>query len=129
MLVAAPTMVYRRLLLWINSSSLNLSILLVLHRSVDGTPPVITGPNGSSNTPGPDFRATTTCNSGGTTVNFPEPTATDNSGTVTLLRRTPEQGSFFPVGSTEVTYVFVDPTGNTATYSFNVVVEEGSVLF
>ena len=33
-------------------------------------------------------------------------------------------GSLFPVGSTTVTYTFVDSSGNTASTSFNVVVVE-----
>ena len=54
-------------------------------------------------------------------VSWTEPTATDNSGNQTL---TPSHnpGSAFPIGTTTVTYISTDPTGNTATCSFNVTV-------
>ena len=65
-------------------------------------------------------------NIGGTTVSWVEPTATDNSGVVSLSSRSRAPGSFFVVGSTDVTYVFVDGTGNTAACTFRVSVVEGN---
>ena len=64
-------------------------------------------------------------NIGGTTVSWVEPTATDNSGVVSLSSRSRAPGSFFVVGSTDVTYVFVDGSGNTAACTFSVNVVEG----
>ncbi|XP_022082302.1 mucin-2-like isoform X2 [Acanthaster planci] len=55
----------------------------------------------------------------GTTVDWDEPTTTDNSGTSIPSSNLPS-GSFFPVGSTPVTYTFTDPSGNTRTETFNV---------
>ena len=64
-------------------------------------------------------------NIGGTTVLWTEPTATDNSGVVNLASRSRAPGSFFVVGNTQVTYVFVDGNGNRATCTFAVNVLEG----
>ena len=58
-------------------------------------------------------------------MSWVEPTATDNSGVVNLSSRSRAPGSFFVVGSTDVTYVFVDGTGNSAACSFSVNVVEG----
>ena len=67
-------------------------------------------------------------NIGGTTVTWIEPTATDNSGVVNLASRSRAPGSFFVVGSTDVTYRFVDGSGNSATCTFSVSVIEGTLL-
>ena len=55
------------------------------------------------------------------TVTWTEPTATDNSGTVTLDSDSNSGGSF-SVGTTPVFYTATDPSGNTATCTFDVVV-------
>ena len=60
----------------------------------------------------------------GTIVTWTEPTATDNSGTATLSSRTHAPGTFFLVGTTDVTYTFVDSSGNSATCTFTVTVIE-----
>lgn len=62
---------------------------------------------------------------GGTTVFWTEPTATDDSGIVSLQQRSHAPGSFFPTGSTTVTYTFVDSGGNTVDCVFRVIVTEG----
>ena len=62
---------------------------------------------------------------GGSQVSWSEPTATDNSGIVSLQSRTHAPGQFFVVGSTPVTYTFVDGSGNTARCTFTVIVTEG----
>ncbi|WP_373493499.1 HYR domain-containing protein, partial [Aquiflexum sp.] len=56
-------------------------------------------------------------------VNWTEPTATDNSGTVTLTSNF-EPGSVFPVGTTEVKYTATDGAGNQSTCTFNVTVTD-----
>ena len=66
-------------------------------------------------------------NQGGTTVTYIEPSATDNSGTVTVSSQSHAPGDFFVTGATSVTYVFVDPSGNTASCTFAVNVVEGNV--
>ena len=55
------------------------------------------------------------------TVSWTAPTATDNSGTQTLTS-THNPGDSFPVGTTTVTYTAIDADGNTATCTFDVVV-------
>ncbi|XP_072051694.1 uncharacterized protein [Amphiura filiformis] len=90
---------------------------------VDDIPPVINHPSGSGSI-GPDIRITTGCNTGGRTVTWTEPTATDNSGSVSLAARTRAPGQFFTTGTTPVTYRFADPSGNEASYMFNVIVIE-----
>ncbi len=60
-----------------------------------------------------------------TTATWTEPTATDNSGVVTLTGRTHAPGSTFNLGVTQVTYTFTDGSGNSATCTFNVIVVSG----
>ncbi|XP_011683387.2 uncharacterized protein LOC105447249 [Strongylocentrotus purpuratus] len=55
-------------------------------------------------------------------VNFPNATATDNSGKASLIRVTPPSGSLFQLGTTEVHYVFEDPSGNVGSCRFTVTV-------
>ena len=50
-----------------------------------------------------------------------EPTATDNSGIVTMSSTT-KPGSQFYLGTTSMTYTAVDPSGNKAEYNFIVTV-------
>ena len=85
--------------------------------SADNVAPVVTCIDDVSSTIG--------INLGGTVVQWVEPTATDNSGVVSLASQTRVPGSFFPVGQTSVTYRFVDGSGNSATCTFQVIVIEG----
>ena len=87
----------------------------------DTTPPVISGIS--------DIFTTVPSGSTGTTISWTEPTATDDSGVVTLTGRTHQPGTFFNVGTTTVTYTFTDGSGNSATTSFNVVVSEESGIW
>lgn len=62
-----------------------------------------------------------------TTVNYPLPTATDNcSGVNVVLNSGPASGGTFTPGTTPVTYDAVDASGNTASCTFNVVVDTES---
>ena len=92
---------------------------------MDGTPPVVVGPGGTPGSTGNPVRVNTDCATSGITVDFTEPTATDNSGTANLVSRTHQPGQFFPIGTTPVTYRFADPTGNVATFQFDVIVTRG----
>ena len=76
------------------------------------TPPVITCPgNVSANTtPG-----------GTAVVNYPNPVATDNCSTPTVVC-SPPSGSAFPVGITTVTCTATDAAGNQASCNFTVLV-------
>ncbi len=86
---------------------------------VDRIPPVVSGDG--------DQIVTIPLGSGGTSVAWIEPTASDNSGIVTLDSRSHSPGQFFPPGTTTVTYNFIDPSGNTVTYEFDVIVIEGKL--
>jgi hypothetical protein len=56
-------------------------------------------------------------------VTYPMPTATDNSGSVTITRTSGlASGSAFPVGTTTVTHQAEDDSGNKVLQSFNVIV-------
>jgi hypothetical protein len=59
--------------------------------------------------------------SGHGVVNYPAPTATDNSGHVTVTTDH-DSGSTFPLGSTTVTATATDDAGHTATCTFTVTV-------
>ena len=87
--------------------------------AVDDIPPVISGCADVSTTIG--------LNIGGAIVTWTEPSATDNSGIVNLQSRSHAPGQFFVVGSTLVTYVFDDGSGNTADCAFSVIVTEGKL--
>lgn len=54
-------------------------------------------------------------------VTWPEPTATDDSGSVALTA-SHAPGDVFPIGLTTVVYTFSDASGNSATCSFNVTI-------
>jgi len=81
----------------------------------DVTPPVITAcpANITVNT-------TTLC---GAVVNWTAPTFSDNCTGATLVA-VPASGSTFPVGTTPVTYTATDASGNKATCTFNVTVND-----
>ncbi|XP_071785176.1 uncharacterized protein [Asterias amurensis] len=83
---------------------------------IDNQPPTIT-------VPAEDVTITVPFGTPGTNVNWVEPQATDNSGSV-FTSRTHVPGSFFNVGDTVVTYTFVDPLGNAVTAPFTVRVVE-----
>ena len=78
----------------------------------DTQPPVITCPG--------NMLVAVAAGQCGTNVNFTV-NATDNCG-VTNVTSSPTNGSFFPVGTTHVTSVAVDGSGNTATCGFDVTV-------
>ncbi|XP_038068280.1 mucin-3A-like isoform X2 [Patiria miniata] len=77
----------------------------------DQQPTIQTFPN--------DITVTVPFGTDSTSVNWPVPTSTDNSGTVSVTSNR-EPGSDFPAGSTPVTYTFTDPTGNSVMRTFNV---------
>jgi uncharacterized repeat protein (TIGR01451 family) len=57
----------------------------------------------------------------GVTVSYTTPTATDNSGSASVICR-PASGSVFPVGTTSVTCTATDAAGNSASATFSVTV-------
>ena len=75
-----------------------------------------------------DVSASVGLNIGGAIVSWIEPTATSNSGVVSVLSRSHAPGQFFVIGSTSVTYIFVDSIGQTAECTFNVGVTEGEIV-
>ena len=64
----------------------------------------------------------------GAIVDFEPPTATDNSGTVNLIRQTRSPNSYFSLGTTAVSYVFADPSNNAVTVTFFVTVLSSEYL-
>lgn len=58
-------------------------------------------------------------------VQWPEPSATDESGQVILVQRSHAPGAMFSVGSTTVTYRFSDNANNVADCVFVVTVVTG----
>ena len=76
-----------------------------------------------------DVAANVGLNIGGIAVDWLEPSVSDNSGTATLVSRSHSPGQFFVVGVTQVSYRFVDASGNAATCTFNVIVNEGKVEY
>ncbi|XP_072045208.1 hyalin-like [Amphiura filiformis] len=56
----------------------------------------------------------------GTFVNWTEPSATDESGNVTLLVKTHSSGELFGAGESTVTYLFTDPSNNIAACTFQI---------
>ena len=65
------------------------------------------------------FTASGTCEN---LVTWIPPSASDNCSAIVTSNY--NSGSFFPVGTTLVTYTATDPSGNTATCSFNVIVTD-----
>ena len=58
-------------------------------------------------------------------VSWEEPSASDISGFVKLVDATHNSGEMFEVGSTRVSYTFVDGSNNMASCDFTVIVFEG----
>src|SRR5204863_6476043 len=79
----------------------------------DTQPPVITCPANISTFENP-------FGSGGATVNYTPPTATDNCTASVVCA--PASGSIFPTGATTVTCTATDPSNNTARCQFTVTV-------
>ena len=57
-------------------------------------------------------------------VTFLNATATDNSGIASFVNVSQTSGSLFALGTTNVRYVFEDPSGNIGTCNFRVTVND-----
>ena len=53
-------------------------------------------------------------------ITWTEPTASDNSGVALTMFQSHRPGDIFEVGTTEVLYVFTDPSGSVAMCAFDV---------
>ena len=73
-----------------------------------------------SSTPS-DISQSTDAGVANTAVTWTPPTASDNSGMVTLTS-SHNSGDTFPIGATTVTYTAVDPDSNMVTDSFTVTI-------
>jgi HYR domain len=82
---------------------------------IDTEPPTIICPA--------DLTVPNTIGECGAFVNYPDPTVSDNCPGVTSSC-IPVSGSFFPVGTTPVTCTATDASGNTATCTFTVTVND-----
>ena len=58
-------------------------------------------------------------------VSWDEPSASDKSGSVMLLHASRRSGDMFDVGSTPISYTFVDGANNSVSCGFSVIVREG----
>ena len=87
---------------------------------VDTTPPVVSCPA--------DITVTVELGTPSVAVNFPDATATDNSGVVFLESRTSDPGDEFLIGPNDVTYTFTDASGNSASCTFTITVTTGTYL-
>lgn len=94
-----------------NSANCNATVNIV-----DNTPPTISCPSNISlsNTGGQCGRA----------VSYATPTASDNCSYTLARTAGPASGSTFPVGTTTVTYVATDPSGNSSSCSFTVTIND-----
>ena len=63
----------------------------------------------------------------GTMVTWQEPRTEDLSGRVTVLVQTHAPGSYFPVGTTSVSYVYTDNSNNIASCVFSVIGSSGEI--
>lgn len=104
------------------SNLFQLCIILIFSLTVDTQPPVI------ANCPAPISVVIELGSTGGVAF-WTEPTATDFSGTVTLIERTNSPGSVFSIGTTVVRYTFSDNGGNEDFCTFPVTVTTGKLLF
>jgi len=98
------------------------SFTVIVH---DTQPPAITCPANIFVAAGLDVGAS--CAPTSKTVSYPPPTATDNCPGVTVVCN-PPSGSVFPVGTTTVTCIATDASGNTASCSFTVSVFSGCLV-
>ena len=81
--------------------------------SVDTDPPVVIGCPSNVAVAAPSGTVTQP-------ATWTEPTATDNSGMTPTVTQSHQPGDSFPIGMTQVTYTFQDPSGNDATCQFTV---------
>ena len=61
------------------------------------------------------------------TVSWTEPTASDNSGNIPIRLKSHSPGGPFPIGVTQVGYIFLDMAGNEASCSFTITGKECSL--
>ncbi|XP_072177721.1 hyalin-like [Diadema setosum] len=86
-------------------------------RVIDNENPMITCPNSTTATTQPGLPSRE--------ISWNEPSATDNSGNVTVCLLGPTvSGGNFSIGSTTVTYRVEDPSGNSAQCSFDVHIKD-----
>ena len=64
---------------------------------------------------------------GGTTINWQDPTVSDNSGSVSLLSQSHTSGTFFLPGTSRVAYVYEDSSRNRAVCSFTITIIESKL--
>ncbi|XP_022111742.1 hyalin-like, partial [Acanthaster planci] len=83
---------------------------------VDTTPPVVSG------CPTAGVPVTAPAGATSAVASWVEPTAVDNSGGTVTVTSSRSPGQSFPLGTTQVTYTFTDPSQNTATCTFAVTV-------
>nr|XP_054773643.1 hyalin-like [Lytechinus pictus] len=92
----------------------NCSFVITITTIPDTTPPIVTCP--------PNITRYVPSEVSSLQVNFSSATATDDTGTTSLLSVEPSSGSSFPLGTTEVRFVFLDEVGNEGFCTFAITI-------
>ncbi|XP_041485822.1 hyalin-like isoform X2 [Lytechinus variegatus] len=92
----------------------NCSFVITINTIPDTTPPIVTCP--------PNITRYVPSEVSSLQVNFSSATATDDTGTTSLLSVEPSSGSSFPLGTTEVRFVFLDEVGNEGFCTFAITI-------
>ena len=103
---------------YLRRTRVNYSYILIF---TDAEPPVFSNTPSTQNV-NTEFHLATA------TVWWTPPTISDNSGEAVKLSSNYSPGDNFAIGNTTLTYETVDAYGNTATYSFDIVVT-GNFIF
>ncbi len=97
------------------TSSCNVTIQVNIEEATDDEDPIFTSCE--------DQTFTASANQCGAVVNFDIPTATDNSGNVSITQVSgPAPGDFFPVGTSIVKFTATDPSNNSVDCSIEIIV-------
>eukprot|EP00057_Strongylocentrotus_purpuratus_P033534 XP_791737.3 PREDICTED: hyalin [Strongylocentrotus purpuratus] len=103
-----------------NDGSCTFRITITTSTITDTIPPVVTCP--------PDIARSVLPGVTSLAVTFQSATATDDSGTVSLVSVNPPSGSSFPLGPTDVSFVFEDPSGNQGSCTFRITITTSTIL-
>ena len=117
---SAYTIGVHHLRLWVRDEADNYAWCPLTFEVVDPEPPVLSGcPT--------DLVVTASSVTGQAVVNFASPLTSDNSGDAVTVTYSHMSGTPFPEGTTTVTLVATDASGNNATCTFLVTVEASDV--
>ncbi len=105
-----------------NSATCSFSVTVRLQgTTADTTAPLI------SNCPSGELNIQAASGANGAIATWTEPRASDDSGAIPSRSSNHNPGELFPIGSTLVSYIFADASGNQASCSFTVTVRQGGI--